>query len=175
MTRFIVLLRGINVNGRSLAMAELRAAAREGGFPDCVTYIQSGNLVLSGDGDAGEIERAIEALIEARFGMKVEAIARSAAEFERIAGTNPFPEAAPNQLHLGLTKRPVQADTAETLAARATLGEEIAVAGGALWINFVGGAGASKLTPAALDKAAGSTLTARNWNTVRKLIAMTAG
>jgi uncharacterized protein (DUF1697 family) len=175
MTRFIVLLRGINVNGRSLPMAELRQAARANGFPDCVTYIQSGNLILTADGDATGVETAIESLIEKSFGMKVEAIARSGADYARIAAANPFPEALPNQLHLGLTKRPLKADAAEVLFERARHGERIIVTGGGLWIDFVGGAGISKITPVAMDRAAGSTLTARNWNTVRKLLELVEG
>jgi uncharacterized protein (DUF1697 family) len=170
MTRFIVLLRGINVNGRSLAMAELRQAAREGGFPDCVTYIQSGNLVLSARGNAADVETAVESLIEKRFGMKVEVIARSAADFAAIAATNPFPDALAKQVNLGLTKRPLKDGAVEALAERATHGEEIVAAGGGLWINFTQGVADSKLMPAVLDKAAGSTLTARNWNTVQKLM-----
>ncbi len=172
MTRFIVLLRGINVNGRSLPMAELRQAARDGGFPDCVTYIQSGNLVLSAEGEALEVEAAIESLIERHFGMTVEAIARSAADYAGIAESNPFPDAVPKALHLCLTKRPLKADVVEALAERATHGERMASAGGALWIDFAEGVADSKITPAAMDKAAGSTLTARNWNTVQKLIGL---
>lgn len=174
MTRFIVLLRGINVNGRSLPMAALRQAARDGGFPDCVTYIQSGNLVLSAEGAAADVEAAVESLIERSFGMKVVVIARSAADFAAVATTNPFPEAPGKQVHLGLTKKPLQAGAPEALAERATHGEAIVAAGGGLWINFTQGVADSKLMPAVLDKAAGSTLTARNWNTVQKLIALAA-
>jgi uncharacterized protein (DUF1697 family) len=172
MTRFIVLLRGINVNGRSLPMAELRQAARDNGFPDCTTYIQSGNLILTAEGDAAGVEVAIESLIHKSFGMKVEAIARSGADYARIAATNPFPDVLPKFLHLGLTKQPLKADAAEALLAKAKHGERIVAAGGGLWIDFAQGVGDSKLTPVAMDKAAGSTLTARNWNTVQKLLGM---
>jgi uncharacterized protein (DUF1697 family) len=174
MSKFIVLLRGINVNGRSLAMKELREAAQANGFPDCVTYIQSGNLILSAAGEAGDVEQAIESLIEKTFGMKVEAIARSAADLVKIAATNPFPDALPKYLHLGLTKKPLKNGAAETLLERAKHGEEIEAAGGGLWVNFAEGVGDSKITPAAMDKAAGSTLTARNWNTLQKLLALSS-
>ena len=174
MTQFIVLLRGINVNGRSLQMAALRAAAIENGFPDCRTYIQSGNLLLSAQGDAAAAETAIESLIEAHFDMKVIAIARSIADLARMAAANPFPEALPKWLHLCLTKRPISGDVIDRLAERARHGERFALVEGALWIDFAGGVGDSKLTPAVMDKAAGSTLTARNWNTVQTLLAMAA-
>jgi uncharacterized protein (DUF1697 family) len=36
-------------------------------------------------------------------------------------------------------------------------------------VHYANGAGRSKLTPALLDRLAGSPVTARNWNTVLKL------
>ncbi|MDO6416902.1 DUF1697 domain-containing protein [Sphingomonas sp. BIUV-7] len=169
---FICLLRAVNVGGRKLVMADLRAAAEAAGFEAFRTYIQSGNLLFSAKGNEAEAEDAIEALIETAFGLKVIALVRSARHFAEIAEANPFPEALPNQLHLCLTKHPPYSDASATLAARALAGERIALAGGALWIDFARGVGNSKLTPPLLDKAAGSTLTARNWNTVQKLIEM---
>lgn len=169
---FICLLRAVNVGGRKLIMADLRAAAVKAGIADFRTYIQSGNLIFSADGTEAEAEAAIEALVEEASGLKAIAIVRSAARFAQIAAANPFPEAASNMLHLCLTKFPPNADAAERMAPRALGGERVAVTDSAIWIDFAGGVGTSKLTPATLDKAAGSTLTARNWNTVRKLVEM---
>jgi len=46
MTRYVVLLRAINVGGRNkIPMAELRELLTKLGFSDVVTYIQSGNVV----------------------------------------------------------------------------------------------------------------------------------
>src|SRR5438128_648366 len=48
MARHVVLLRGINLMRRNrIAMPELRAALGAGGFRDVMTYVQSGNVVLS--------------------------------------------------------------------------------------------------------------------------------
>jgi len=46
------------------------------------------------------------------------------------------------------------------------------VVGDALWIDFNDGIGTSKLSPAVLDRAVGSTVTARNWTTVQALAAL---
>lgn len=172
---FICLLRAVNVGGRKLVMADLRAAAEKAGFADFRTYIQSGNLVFRHGGSEADVETALEKLIEEEFGLKAPAIVRSARHFAEIADTNPFPDAEAKMLHLCLTKQPPSPAAREALAARAQTGERIALAGGAIWIDFgSSGVGNSKLTPVLLDKAAGSTLTARNWNTVQKLIAMAA-
>jgi len=156
MRRFILLLRAINVGGRKLEMKPLRDAAQANGFPDLVTYIQSGNLIFTAKGDEARVESAIEALIAGEFGLEAIAIARTAEHFARIAAANPFPDAEPRLLHLCLAKAKPAAGTAEALAARAQGGERIAVAGGELWIDFAdSGVARSKLTPGAIDKAAG--------------------
>jgi uncharacterized protein (DUF1697 family) len=169
---FIALLRAINVGGRKLIMADLREAATKAGFADFRTYIQSGNLVFTRDGSEAEAEAAIEALILDAFGLKAIAMVRSARNFAEIAAANPFPDADPKKLHLCLSKHAPNPETPEMLAPRAVAGERIALAGGAVWIDFAGGVGDSKLLPAMLDKAAGSSVTARNWNSVQKLIEM---
>ena len=46
-TRYVALLRGINVGGRNpVAMSDLRAAFEAAGYQAVSTYIQSGNVVL---------------------------------------------------------------------------------------------------------------------------------
>jgi uncharacterized protein (DUF1697 family) len=175
MTRYIVLLRAINTGKRKAPMADLRAACREAGLGEVETYIQSGNLVLSSDDDAPGVEAAIEKLIVQRFGFSAEAMTRTAEQWSAYAAGSPFPDAEtgrPNHLMLCLTKQPPSPDAVERLTGHATLGERIAWADGALWVDFVGGVADSKLLPAILDKAAGSTVTARNWNTVLKLHAL---
>ena len=172
MPRFVVLLRAINTGKRKAPMADLREACREAGFADIQSYIQSGNLVLSAGGNANAIETAVEAVVVRRFGFSAEAIARTAAQWSAYAAGSPFPEVEaerPRNLHLCLSKRPPKADAAERLMERATLGERVVLAGDALWVDFLGGAGESKLMPAVFDKLAGSTVTARNWNSVLKL------
>ena len=64
--RYVALLRGINVGGKTLIkMADLRACFEQLGFDDVSTYIASGNVLFEtgGDGEAGSpttIEAAIE-------------------------------------------------------------------------------------------------------------------
>jgi uncharacterized protein (DUF1697 family) len=54
------------------------------------------------------------------------------------------------------------------------MGEKVALVGDALWVDYAGGVGRSKLTPALLDRLVGSPVTARNWNTVQRLGEMAA-
>ncbi len=175
--RIIVLLRGINVGAsRKLPMAELRAAAKEAGHGDIETYIQSGNLIFTARSTEAA-EAAVEALIAEHFNMKVEAIARTAQQWAVYARGSPFADADERGklVHLGLSKHPPAVGAADMLAAKAAHGETVVIDGDAIWVDFKQGVGPSKLTPAAFDKAVGSTVTMRNWRTVRKLAEMVKG
>jgi uncharacterized protein (DUF1697 family) len=172
MARLIALLRAVNVGGRKLPMAELRALCAELGWEDVETYIQSGNVVFAAPGKAEEIENRLEGAIKEKFGMEVPVMVRTASQWAGYVAANPFPDAArdePNRLQLLVSKRAPDKDAADMLMARAQAGEAVKAAGGALWFHFPEGVGTSKLTPAAIDKAAGSPSTGRNWRTVLKL------
>jgi len=174
--RVIVLLRGVNVGGqRAVPMAELRRLAAAAGFAEVETWIQSGNLVLTTTAAAPAVEATLERAIAARFGFAVDVVARTAAAWSRALAGNPFPDAAaerPSHLLLGFPKRPPDRDAAAQLRARATLGERVEVGADVLWLDYAGGVGRSKLTPAVLERAAGSPVTARNWTTALKLAEM---
>lgn len=172
MARLIALLRAVNVGGRKLPMGELRALCGELGWESVETYIQSGNVVFGAPGRAEATERRLEEAIRARFGFDVPAMVRTASQWAAYIAANPFPEAAreePNRLLLFVSKRAPKADAADRLMERARAGEAVKAAGGALWLHFPEGVGVSKLTPAAIDRAAGSPSTGRNWRTVLKL------
>ncbi|HEX9946732.1 MAG TPA: DUF1697 domain-containing protein [Allosphingosinicella sp.] len=172
MARLIALLRAVNVGGRKLPMAELRALCGEIGWEDVETYIQSGNVVFAAHGGPEALERKLEGAIKGRFGLDVPVIVRTASQWADLAASNPFPKAAddePNRLLLLVSKRPPNADAAPRLMERAQAGETVEAAGGALWFHFPEGVGTSKLTPSLIDKACGSPTTGRNWRTVLKL------
>ena len=176
MTRYVALLRGINVGStRKLPMAELRAICADEGFTGVATYIQSGNVVLSADLPAAAVADRIKQRIAEVFSLNIPVIVRTAEQWMRYATGSPFPDAQaerPKLLHLCLSVAPLAAGTAEALSARASVKERIAVDGDALWIDFGESIGNSKLTPTMLDKTAGSPVTARNWNTVQALAEM---
>ena len=174
----IALLRGINVGGNKLVpMAELRKLAAGLGWGDVATFIQSGNLTFTAAGTTAAAEAALEAALARRFGFTVEVIARTRAAWLRHAAGSPFPAAEtdhPKMLLLGLAKQKPRADAVEKLRPYATAGERLALAEGGIWIDYNLGIGKSKLTPAVLDRAVGSTVTARNWRTVQELAALSA-
>jgi uncharacterized protein (DUF1697 family) len=173
--RSIALLRAVNVGGRKLPMAALRALCAELGWTDVATYIQSGNVVFTADGGPDEIETALEKAIAKSFGFEAPVILRTADQWAHYPAGNPFPKEAndePNRLMLFLSKQPPARGAEEIIQARATAGEAVKRAGDALWIHFPEGAGTSKLTPSSIDRAIGSPATSRNYRTVTTLLEM---
>jgi uncharacterized protein (DUF1697 family) len=176
---FIALLRGINVTGRNkVPMEKLRSLCAGLGWKEVQTYIQSGNVVFQANGAAAKLEAAIEAAIERELGLSIATLVRAAVDWPAYVRGNPFPEASekePNLVMLALSKSPPRADAVEKLQERAECGERIVQVGDALWLHFGGGVGRSKLSPAVLDRSAGSPVTMRNWRTVLKVQEMASG
>jgi uncharacterized protein (DUF1697 family) len=175
MGRMVALLRAVNVGGRKLPMAELRALCAELGWQDVATYIQSGNVVFTASGKPDALEKELEIAIAKRFGFESPVVVRTAAQWAGYPPANPFPKAAadePNRLMLLLSKRPPAKGAEEVIQARAVAGEQVRRAGDALWFHYPEGAGTSKLTPSLIDRAVGSPATARNYRTVVTLLDM---
>jgi uncharacterized protein (DUF1697 family) len=68
MTRYLILLRGINVGGKNkVPMAGLRELLESHGHTNVSTYIASGNVILSSDRSAAAIKRELEDALPRSF------------------------------------------------------------------------------------------------------------
>ena len=178
MTRSIALLRAVNVGGRKLVMAELRALLADLGHPEARTLLQSGNLVFDPWRRAGaELEAWLAAETLTRFGLATDFIVRTAAEWAALLAANPFPETAESDpahlLAMPLKSAPRDGAFA-ALQAAITGPEQARLIGRDLYVTYPAGVGPSKLTGAVIERRLGVRGTARNWNTVRKLGEMVA-
>lgn len=179
MEKFIALLRGINVSGQKLIKMEaLRAAMQELPFQDVSTYIQSGNILLSSDGkDSPEIGRMIREKVLERFGFDVSVIVVTPEELETAVLENPFASRTTDdstQPYVGFLSHIPKAVDIEVLKAIDFRGDEFAVIGKRIYLWYADSAGNTKLSNAVIEKKLSITSTARNWKTVRKLIALSA-
>ena len=91
MTRYVSLLRGINVGGKNLIkMAELRACFEDQGFRNVATYIQSGNVLFeSGDRSSAKLAQRIEDMLAATFNYRATVAVRSREQLRGIVGGAP--------------------------------------------------------------------------------------
>ncbi|WP_136637525.1 DUF1697 domain-containing protein [Pseudooceanicola onchidii] len=174
MTRWIVLLRGINVGGHGKTpMAVLREALTEAGAEQVATYIQSGNLVFDHPGpDPRAMADWTSALIEKHFHHRPPALAFTAQEMSEMDAANPFPDDAdPRRLHYHLFRDPPAADALSRLTPLLYHGEELRLSDHCLYHWPPAGIGTSKVAQK-IATALGVTTTARNRRTIRALCDM---
>ncbi|HEX6481132.1 MAG TPA: DUF1697 domain-containing protein [Ktedonobacteraceae bacterium] len=174
MTTFISLFRGINVGGhQAIRMNELKELHESQGLKDVVTYIQSGNVVFTGDdADPAQLTRQIEDTFAQKFGFHVDVIVRTSAQLEDTIANNPFQNQPMKEskwvVVLFLAARP-ESTALEDLKKTYTGPEELYLIGQELYIYYPNGIGRSKLTLTLIEKKLKTSGTGRNWNTILQL------
>ena len=181
MPRLIALLRGINVGGRNvLAMADLRAVMHDLGFDNVATYIQSGNVVFDVAGAAAQDEPAfaegIATSIAQRHGLSVRVVLRSVGELARAAVGHPDADSGIDAklLHVAFLDAAPSAAAVGALDPGPYEPDRWTVVGRDVYVRYPNGSARSKLTLDVFERAFGVTATARNLNTVRKLVELAA-
>ena len=170
----VALLRGINVGGHhKVPMAELRALFEQLGYTDVATYVQSGNVLFTGEThDEPTTVRGIRAALLDRFGFDIPVLVRSTGELAAVAARHPYAAVQPDEAKLHvffLAGEPALEAIADLDPARFAP-DEFTVEGRHLYAHYPNGAGRSKLTNDPVERALGTTATARNWRTVTKLL-----
>ncbi len=177
MPAYVALLRGVNVGAHNrMKMPALTSLCRELGYTDVVTYIQSGNVVCGSPARrAAAVERAMVTGIEKEFGLKITVLVRTKDELARVARGNPFPKAEPNRLHVAFLDATPATARVRALEAFDTAPDEVRVRGREAYLHTPRGYGNSKLSGSFIEKELQVAATARNWNTVEKLLALASG
>lgn len=176
MATWVVLLRGINVGGKTLPMASLRNIMSSLGHADVSTYIQSGNALMKSDGARDDLTDELREEIDRVLGMDVTVILRTPAELARALKVNPFRSAAETArvTITFLSAQPTPA-AAATLEMERFVPDRFDLIGSELFMHYPNGIGRSKMTLDYFEKHLGVRGTARNLNTVAKLIELAGG
>jgi len=162
MTKFIALLRAVNVGGTGkLPMARLKALCEGLGFTNVRTVIASGNVILTSRLGSPQVRARLEAALLGEMGKPVTVHVRTVDELRAVLAAQPF-----GQCDGALEKTPPE-DTAGSVRGRTD--ERLHVGHRELYVHYPRGQGTSKLRiPVA------ATGTARNLNTVARLLALAA-
>jgi uncharacterized protein (DUF1697 family) len=172
----IIFLRAINVGGSGkVPMAELREIAADLGATDVQTYIASGNLVADVPGKGADFDRALERAIEKKYGFFRDVISRTPAQVRKALDAHPFEVTEPKYSYISfLTGKPTAA--AITKAETYPTGEDQwRVIGSDLHIRYANGAGRPEMKADSIGRALKVPGTARNLNTVKKLLELAEG
>jgi len=172
-SRRILLLRGVNVGGVKLPMAEFREALTGLGLEAVKTFIQSGNAVFRSGADPAA---AISLALEDRFGLTSELFLYALPIYRAILEANPYAEAGRAdgaKVHIFFLSRPAVLDMAG-LMALAEGAEALTVTDRAIYFNAPNGIGRSLLAEKLGQRLKGGT-TARNQRSAEAILALAEG
>ena len=175
MKTYIALFRGINVGGTNvLPMKDLVALLENIGSQNVKTYIQSGNAVFQNkEEDASLLSNKIRAAIKESHGFEPQVLLLTPEEMVRAIESNPFPEAEsePKTLHVHFLASMPKNTNLGALDSIKSDRERFVLKDGVFYLHAPDGIGRSKLAANA-EKLLGVAITARNWRTVCRVMAM---
>lgn len=175
MSTYIALLRGINVGGNKIIkMQDLKAMFQSLGAQNVRTYIQSGNVVFESDEESqnllsGTIERQIKEV----FGFGVSVIIRTVNEMEQVIANNPFSfteKEDTKRWYVSFLPSEPSAEALEKLRIYEDGPDKLRFVGREMYVLYEVSVSQSALSKVPLDRILGMPITARNWNTVNKLV-----
>ena len=170
MARYIAFLRGINLGSTNkVSMPRLRELAEGLGYTDVVTYINSGNLVLTATDPAATIEQRLAGAIADELGPKVDVAVRTPARLATIVGENPFPDGDPTYVTVAFLTKAAPAEAKRRVDEMAAEHEPFVFSGQEVYVHYTQGQGRSKLA-AKFSDIIGVSATVRNLRTVTKVL-----
>lgn len=158
-------------------MADLRAWVEAAGYDHVATYIQSGNVVLTGpDRPTSAVEADVKAAIRTGCGLDVAVMVRTRDELAVVVAANPYPEAddEPTKVHVAFLSGEPDLTRLEAIDPASYAPDEWTAGPGVLYLRMPEGMGRSKLAIAMGDKRSAPVATVRNWRTVTKLVELSA-
>ena len=179
MTRYVALLRGINVGGNNLIpMPALKAAFEAQGFADVVTYIQSGNVVFSAPDKGAALVPRIEAQLSSTFDYRASVVVRSRQQLRRVVREAPPAFGAhPGRYRYDVLylKPPLTAAEALALVPASPGVDRVFAGSGVLYFSRLIEKSAESQLNRVVAMPVYRQMTIRNWNTTTRLLEIMEG
>ena len=171
----ISLLRGVNLGGHhKVKMSDLCALYGSLGHADARSHINSGNVVFrTGERDLATVVKKLESAIEKKCGFHADVVVRTPAEMRDVIRRNPFAkrkDIEPGKLLVTFLGGKLDREISDQVRSLKPDPEEMHLDGREIYTYFPEGAGRSKLFSGLSGKLLKNQGTARNWNTVLKLL-----
>jgi uncharacterized protein (DUF1697 family) len=90
MTRYVGLLRGINVGGIRIKMADLRDSVTALGYTDVKTVLASGNIVFESRKKTATVTAELESALSERFGYGARVLVMTTEQLQSVVDAYPF-------------------------------------------------------------------------------------
>lgn len=172
-TRYVALLRAINVGGHVVKMEALRKHFTKMGLRNVETFIASGNVLFDATEPAAALEERIGVELERALGYPVGTFIRTASELAAVAKHEPFPadviDPAKHSLYIGFLGSRPAAETVRKVLALRTAVDELHIHKRELYWGCRTRFSETEIKAPALARALGMEMTVRNITTVRKL------
>lgn len=175
MTCQVALLRGINLGARKrVSMAELRELLRSAGYGDVRTHLQSGNVVLASEDPPARLAGQLGEQLREELGINVDVVVRTRDELAGVIERDPFGELAddPKRYQVSFLSAEPDPQVINDLHAVDIAPERLFLSSREIYAWHSNGIQRSPLASLLTDQRLGVTTTARNWNTVTKLLAL---
>jgi len=174
MTRYVALLRGINVGGKNLIkMPALKACFEANGFESVSTYIQSGNVVFEAVDRPSQLTRRIEEMLAEAFVYVPTVVVRNRKQMQAIVERAPKGfggEPKKYRYDVIFLKEPLTAAAAMKHLPTNPAVDRAHAGTGVLYVSRL----IAKATQSRLNKIISSpiypSVTIRNWSTTTKLL-----
>jgi uncharacterized protein (DUF1697 family) len=153
-------------------MAELRGLLEEAGYDGVRTHLQSGNVVLSSGLPPRTLEAQLERQLADGLGMEVRVLVRTRAELAKVVAHDPLGSVSTNgsRYMVSFLSKKLPAKVARELEQAELAPEQLAVHGREIYAWYPDGMQRSPAAKLLDDRKLGVVSTARNWNTVTKLL-----
>ncbi len=176
MKTFIALLRGINVSGqKKIPMVDLRNLLGDEGFVNVKTYIQSGNVVFRLDvKDEKSIAETISKAILKKFGFDVSVLVKTPENFQAIFEASPFSDEALKKSYFMLLFDKPKPELAKQIKQLSTSEEQFTITENCIYFFSLNGYGKTKFNNNFFERKLNIIATARNYNTMLKLLSLSA-
>ena len=174
-TRQIALLRGINLaRNRRLSMADLRDVVDGLGYEGVRTDLQRGNFVLTAKASPSRVALKLEQELDRVAGMDVKVVVRTRDELAEAIAADPFGDTVnkPSWYQVTFLSEKPSPEVVRELENEDFSPEQVAVRGREIYAWHPAGMNKSRLAKVLSGKDLGVVATARNWNTVTKLLAI---
>jgi uncharacterized protein (DUF1697 family) len=174
MTRYVALIRGINVGGNNLIkMADLKACFERGGLKDVATYIQSGNVLFCSPESESALSPRLEAAIKSSFKCQAAVCLRTQKQMEDIVRRAPagFGKQPDKYRYDVIYLLPGVTAAMAMKSVKLREGVDQAHAGtGVLYFSRLISKASQSLLSKLITQPVYKSMTIRNWNTTTKLL-----
>jgi uncharacterized protein (DUF1697 family) len=176
MNTYIALLKGINVGGhKKVPMAELRELLRDSGFTNVRTYIQSGNVIFqTAKSHITVMESNIQKSILDHFGFDVSVLVRTRENLKRIYDDCPFSEEKKKKSYFTMLHNTPSKELVKIASEKVYEDEEYFIINDCIYFYCEKGYGRAKFNMNLFERKLNTTGTARNYNTMVKLLSLSA-